>query len=90
MVMILLEMIVFEMSPQQFQAFKDATGGVDAYMFNHLILFVIGLLATIWLLLIIMGIWQKVRSQKLDLGEALGKIAFAALIYIAVGSMIFF
>lgn len=81
---------MFDMNTQQLQAFKDATGGVDAYVFNHLILFVIGLLATIWLLLIVMGIWQKVYTQKIDLGEALGKIVFAAMIYIAVGSMIFF
>ena len=81
---------MFDMTTQEQEAFKNATNGVSAHAFNHLILFIIGMLATIWLLLIIAGAWKKVHNQKMDLGEALGMLAFAAMIYIAVGSMIFF
>lgn len=81
---------MFDMTVEQKQAFQDATNGIQAYIFNHLILFLVGFLATIWLLLIVIGTWGDIKSHKIDLGEALGKIAFAAFIYIAVGSMIFF
>ena len=40
---------MFEMTFEQQQAFKDAASGTSALVFNHIILMVIGLFATIWL-----------------------------------------
>ena len=81
---------MFEMTSQQEKAFSDATNGISATVFNHLILFIIGVLATIWLLLIFIGTWYEIKNQKMSVGEALSKIAFAIFTYIAVGSMIFY
>jgi hypothetical protein len=81
---------MFDMTSEQLKAFSDATNGISATVFNHLILFIIGVLATIWLLLIFVGTWQEVKNQKMHVGEALSKITFAVFTYIAVGSMIFY
>lgn len=81
---------MFEMTFEQQQAFKDAASGTSALVFNHIILMVIGLFATIWLIIFFMGTWVALRQHKIDIGDALLKFALAVSIYVSVGSMIYF
>ena len=81
---------MFDMTVEQKQAFKDAAGGVSASGFSHLILFLIGLLATVWLLMVLVGLWKEMKQQKTDVGEFFGKFLFAVFVYIMVGALIFF
>jgi len=81
---------MFEMTAQQQQAFKDATSGTTALVFNQIVLILIGLFATIWLILFFMGTWASLRQHRIDMGDALLKFAIAVSIYISVGSLIYF
>lgn len=78
------------MNSEQIQAFQDATGGVSYITFNHVILFLIGTFATIWLLGIFFGTWTALQDHKIDLGSAMFKFGAAILIFICMGSIIFF
>lgn len=80
---------MFEMTTQEEQAFQDAAN-VTAMSFTHAILFVAGLLATIWLMLLFIGISHALLARQIDMGEALSKLAFAAFIYVLIGVLIYF
>lgn len=80
---------MFEMSVQQKQAFSDATNGVTALTFGHAVLFLIGLVATIWLFMIFLG---TVGNKKKDrsIFESLKEFSWAIAIFIAVGVIIYY
>jgi hypothetical protein len=80
----------FDMDSQQIQAFRDATGGVSYLTFNHVILFLIGSFATIWLVGVFFGTWTALQNHRIELGDAMFKFGAAMLVFICVGSMIFF
>ncbi len=78
---------MFEMSTAQKQAFNEATHGVGAITYCHLILFFIAGLATIWLLLVFIG---TIKNPECSPYEALNTFAYAVVIYIAVGVVVHF
>jgi cytochrome c biogenesis protein CcdA len=77
---------MFEMSHLQQQAFEAATG-TSARTYCHFFLFVIGALATIWLLLVFMG---TIKSTRKETFESLYEFAWAIGIYIAIGGVVYF
>lgn len=79
---------MFDMTTSQKQAFLDASG-VSALNFNHLILFAIAILATVWLLLFFLGTYKSLRQNKIHVGEALFAFSIALFIYIGIGAIIF-
>lgn len=78
---------MFDMTPQQQSAFQAATNGVTAARYDHVILFFIGAVTTIWLLLIFMG---TIKHPKKSLYEAMYEFAFGVGVYIAIGVIIYY
>ena len=80
---------MFEMTSQQTQAFSDATNGVSALDFNHLILFCIGAFAIIWFLLVFVGTWKALLDKKIDMGDAFARLATGIFVLVATGALIY-
>ncbi len=87
--MTLLEVIMssFDMTPTQSDAFKAATDGVSALTFDHFVLFMIGGLATIWLLLVFLG---TVKNEQKSIYSAMYEFSFGVAIYITIGIIIYY
>ena len=79
-------MVMFEVNQQQQDAFKSASG-VDIWIYDHLILIIIGILALIWLLLIFIGTFGDRDKSVFD---AMYEFSFAVFVLIAVGVLIHF
>ena len=78
---------MFEMSANQIQAFQNATDGISADTFCRTILFLIGLFATIWLMLIFIG---TIKSNKKSIFESVYEFSFAVCVYIMIGVLIYY
>lgn len=78
---------MFSMSTDQLAAFKMATNGTGAMTFCHLILFLIGVCATIWLLLIFIG---TMKSNTKPIYESIYEFAFAVGVFTAIGVVIYY
>lgn len=78
----------FDMTAQQVQAFKDATGGVAATSYNHFVAILIGILATVWLFWICVGTLIALRNHQVEVGDALLKWGMSLMIFIMVGAII--
>ena len=78
---------MFEMTDTQNKAFQAATNGMKASTFDHLILFGVAGLATIWLMLVFIG---TMRNPQASPFEALNTFAFAVAVYLAVGVVVYF
>ena len=79
-------MVMFEVSPGQRTAFKNASS-VDIWVYDHLILIIIGILALIWLLLIFLGTFGDREKNVFD---SMYEFSFAVFVLIAVGVLIHF
>lgn len=80
---------MFDMSAQQKQAFSGATNGLSALTFSHVVLFLIGVIATIWLFLIFLGTVGS-KNKDRSIFESLKEFAWAIAIFIAVGVIIYY
>lgn len=78
---------MFEMNAKQQAAFKAASDGVSATAFCHLILFFIGVITTVWLVLVFMG---TMKNKTRNVYDSLYEFAFAVAVYIAIGTVIYF
>ena len=78
---------MFEASEKQKQAFQAATHGLSVEVYAHAILFLIGTLATIWLLLVFIG---TIKNSERSIYESLYEFAFAVGLYIATGIVIYY
>lgn len=78
---------MFEMNAKQQAAFKAASDGVSATTFCHLILFFIGVVTTVWLILVFMG---TMKNPNRSVYDSLYEFAFAVAVYIAIGTVIYF
>lgn len=80
---------MFEMTSGETQAFQDAAN-TSAISYTHAILFVVGMLATIWIVMFFVGMGHALLARQMDIGEAFGKLAFATFIYLLIGVLIYF
>lgn len=80
----------FDMTPAQQKAFSVATGGVNAKQFADFFLIVIGIFATVWLLLYVVGLFKALQEHKIDFGELGRDLAYAGTLYIITGILIYF
>lgn len=79
---------MFEMTQAQATAASHAMNELSATTLQHLIIYGIAALNTIWLSLLIISIKQQLSEHQSDLGESLVKLAVGLGIYIATASLI--
>ena len=78
---------MFEMTAEQQQAFQAATHGTAATTFCHVILYCIGVAATIWLILVFIG---TMKNKERSVYDSVYEFAFGVGIYIAIGTVIYY
>ena len=78
---------MFDMTDTQKQAFSDATSGMSAISLNHLVLYLIGALATIWLAMIFVGTF---KNRQKEVSEQLTEFAFAVFLFTCIGVVVYF
>lgn len=79
---------MFELTAAQLKAAKDAMGNVPPHDFARLILYLIGVFASIWFFFMLIGVWHELQQHKIDFGDALGKMAAAVFILICTGALL--
>ena len=77
---------MFEMNGREIQAFKDAAR-VAPSVFRHWILFAISALATVWLLMIFIGV---MKNSDRPISDSLYDFAFALFIYTTIGVVVYY
>lgn len=78
---------MFEMNAAQTDAFSNATNGMTADSFCHVIIFLIGALATFWLFMVFVG---TIKSNKKSIYESLYEFSFAVCIFTILGVVIYY